>query len=85
MPPWGIVLIAWGSLLFYCLLVDWKGDVMPPKEYDHWNEEASIVWAAENRDAMERGDPAADMTDEEIKQRVYDRMADGDDWEEGGH
>ena len=44
-----------------------------PEGYEHWNEEAESVWYQENRDAMERNDPRADMTDAEIKQAVYDR------------
>lgn len=42
---------------------------MAPKEYDHWNEEADIVWAAEN----DFDSPMADMTDDEIKESVYKR------------
>ena len=42
------------------------------RDYAHWNEEAPIVWAAEN----DFDSPMADMTDDEIKQAVYDR---GDD------
>ena len=53
---------------------------MSRKDYEHWNEEADIVWMQENKDAMERGSPEADMTDAEIKQAVYDSMNDDDDW-----
>lgn len=54
---------------------------MPISDYrEQWNEEAERVWAEENRDAMERGDPMADMTDEEIKQAVYDRMVEDGDY-----
>lgn len=42
---------------------------MPIPDYAHWNEEAPIVWAAEN----DFDSPLADMTDDEIKQAVYDR------------
>lgn len=55
-----------------------------PDPYEHWNEEAPIVKARENRDAYERGSEFADMTDDEIKQAVYDRMCDDNyegDWE----
>ena len=41
-------------------------------EYGHWNEEAAIVREAEN----DWDSPYADMTDDEIKQSVYDRMRD---------
>lgn len=52
---------------------------MPIKDYEHHNEEAAIVWAAEN----DFDSPMCDMSDEEIKQRVYDRENDDDwDWEE---
>lgn len=47
---------------------------MPISDYDHWNEEAPRIWAAEN----DFDSPMADMTDEEIKQSVYDRMAKDD-------
>lgn len=38
-------------------------------DYAHWNEEAAIVWAAEN----DFDSPMCDMSDDEIKQAVYDR------------
>jgi hypothetical protein len=44
--------------------------------YAHWNEEADIVRQRENKDAYERGSVTADMTDAEIKQRVYEQMRD---------
>lgn len=51
-------------------------------DYGEWNEEASIVWAAEN----DFDSPMADMSDEDIKQAVYDRMDEDfdhpEDWEE---
>ena len=46
-----------------------------PKGYEHWNEEAPIVAAAEN----DPESPMYDMTDDEIKQAVYDRYERGDD------
>lgn len=46
-------------------------------DYSHWNEEAPIVWAAEN----DFDSPMCDMSDEEIKQWVYDHADDDDDWE----
>jgi hypothetical protein len=49
-----------------------KGD-----PYAHWNEEAPIVKAREN----DYDSPFADMSDEAIKQAVYDR--EDDDWDEG--
>lgn len=49
---------------------------MAIRDYEHWNEEAPVVWAREN----DFDSPMADMSDEEIKQRVYDRMNDDDDW-----
>lgn len=48
---------------------------MPIKDYAHWNEEAPRVWAAEN----DFDSPDCDLTDEEIKQRVYERDAYEDD------
>lgn len=45
---------------------------MPISDYDHWNEEAPIVWAAEN----DFSSPYCDMSDDDIKQAVYDRMSD---------
>lgn len=54
---------------------------MPRPEYAHWGEEADRVWAEEN----DFSSPMADMTDDEIKQAVYDRMRDDDlDWPEDG-
>lgn len=54
---------------------------MPIADYEeNWNEEAPRVWAEEN----DFDSPYADMTDEEIKQAVYDRMSedfDGPDWD----
>jgi hypothetical protein len=50
---------------------------MPISDYSHWNEEAEIVWAAEN----DFNSPMADMTDDEIKQHVYNRMS-ADDYDE---
>jgi hypothetical protein len=47
---------------------------MPISDYAHHNEEAAIVWAAEN----DFDSPMCDMTDNEIKQAVYDRMDDDD-------
>lgn len=49
---------------------------------ENWNEEAPIVWAAEN----DFDSPMADMSDDEIKQAVYDRMREnfddqGDEWD----
>jgi hypothetical protein len=50
---------------------------MPISDYDHWNEEAPIVWTAEN----DMDSPYCDMTDDEIIQSVFDRMDDDDpDW-----
>jgi hypothetical protein len=46
---------------------------MPIEDYrDNWQEEAPRVWAEEN----DFDSPMADMTDDEIKQAVYDRMRD---------
>lgn len=42
---------------------------MPISDYAHHNEEAARIWAAEN----DFDSPYADMTDDEIKQAVYDR------------
>lgn len=53
---------------------------MPISDYEHWNEEAPIVWAAEN----DFESPMCDMTDDEIKQAVYDRI-DNDDFEPEGY
>lgn len=39
---------------------------------ENWNEEAPIIWSQENN----FDDPMCDMSDEEIKQAVYDRMRD---------
>jgi hypothetical protein len=47
---------------------------MPIEDYKHWNEEASIVWAQEN----DFDSPMCDMSDEEIKQHVYDTWDDED-------
>jgi hypothetical protein len=52
---------------------------MPISDYDHWNEEAPIVWAREN----DFDSPYADMSDEEIKQAVYDRDDYDDDHPDG--
>ena len=41
-------------------------------DYSHWNEEAPRVWAQEN----DFDSPYSDMSDEAIKQAVYDRMDD---------
>lgn len=38
---------------------------------ENWNEEAPRVWAEEN----DFDSPMADMSDEDIKQAVYDRMS----------
>jgi len=43
-------------------------------DYDHYNEEAAIVWAAEN----DFDSPLCDMSDEDIKQLVYEQ--EDDDW-----
>jgi hypothetical protein len=51
---------------------------MPISDYEHWNEEAAIVHNAEN----DFDSPFADMSDDEIKQRVYDGL---DDDDEGGY
>jgi len=48
--------------------------------YEHWNEEAALIRAAET----DFDSPFADMSDEDIKQAVYDRE-DSDfpeDWED---
>jgi len=42
--------------------------------YEHWNEEAALVRAAET----DFDSPFADMSDEDIKQAVYDRMTSED-------
>lgn len=47
-------------------------ELMPISDYSDWNEEASIVWAKEN----DFNSPYADMSDDDIKQSVYDRMSD---------
>ena len=47
---------------------------MALRDYSHWNEEAPIVQEQEN----DWDSPYADMTDDEIKQAVYDRMMDPD-------
>lgn len=47
---------------------------MPISDYSHHGEDAPIIWAAEN----DFDSPYADMTDDEIKQRVYDRFNDPD-------
>lgn len=48
---------------------------MSAQGYEHWNEEAPIIAAQEN-DPMS---PYADMSDEAIKQAVYDRIDAGED------
>lgn len=52
---------------------------MPDPRYSHWNEEADIIREAEN----DWDSPMADMSDQEIKQQVYDRMKD-DDYDDQG-
>lgn len=49
---------------------------MPISDYEHWNEEAPIVWASEN----DFDSPMADMSDDEIKEAVYRRMSE-EDWD----
>jgi hypothetical protein len=44
------------------------------KGYEHWNEEADRIAYKEN----DPDSKYADMSDEEIKQAVYDRMNDED-------
>lgn len=55
---------------------------MALRDYEHWNEEAPIVQAADN----DYDSPYCDMTDDEIKEMVYSRDYDDDDhprdWEE---
>ena len=41
---------------------------MPISDYEHWNEEAPIVWKQEN----DFDSPMCDMTDAEIKQAWAD-------------
>lgn len=53
---------------------------MSIRDYEHWNEEAPLVWAAENN----FDSPYADMSDDEIKQAVYDRLDDDDSFEPEG-
>jgi hypothetical protein len=49
---------------------------MPIDDYvENWNEEAPIIWAQEN----DFDSPMADMTDEEIKQHVWENMRDDED------
>jgi hypothetical protein len=38
-------------------------------DYAHWNEEAPLVWAAEN----DFDSPLCDESDDEIKRRVYEQ------------
>lgn len=47
---------------------------MSVNDYSHWNEEAAIVWQAEN----DFDSPYCDMSDDDIKQSVYDRAYDDD-------
>lgn len=45
---------------------------MPISDYDHWNEEAAIIYFAEN----DFDSPYADDTDDEIKRRIYEMDSD---------
>jgi hypothetical protein len=51
-----------------------------PTGYEHWNEEADRIRYAET----DFNSPMADMSDEDIKQAVYDREDDDcpSDWED---
>jgi hypothetical protein len=50
--------------------------MMPISDYEHWNEEAPIVWAAEN----DFESPMCDMTDSEIKERISSMSAEEFDY-----
>lgn len=51
---------------------------MPRADYEHWNEESDRVWyEEEGRHAPSETDG---MSDEDIKQMVYDRMMEDEEY-----